>query len=123
MEQYSKEDQALIDHVNADWDAASGWERLSRWFGLSRACFCIMPRVMMQNMPHEWQDKMARLLEEMDDAFPSGARVDLYAQAKEGGKLVKMPGWLMDYRHPDKEELAACRCYPGQPQSSGAQNG
>ncbi|MEA2935040.1 MAG: hypothetical protein QOD74_1686, partial [Variibacter sp.] len=37
---------------------SAGWEALSRWFGLSRASFAVLPRVLMQQMPDEWQGRM-----------------------------------------------------------------
>lgn len=37
------------------------------WWSLSYAQFLTLPRVAIQSMPTEWQDKLAALLNEMDD--------------------------------------------------------
>ena len=39
------------------------------WFGLTYAQFLTMPRLVMESMPHEWQEKTVELLEEMDKTF------------------------------------------------------
>ena len=76
--------------------------KLSEWFGLSYSSFCVMPRVLMEDMPDEWQEKMAELLNQYDDAFDQskvgvdGCRV----QATMDNKLVKMPSELLNYRRP-----------------------
>lgn len=84
-----------------------GREKLWGWFGLSYAAFLTLPRVLMHEMPDEWQRKMADLLREYDETFPNwpdgqGSRVQLTIN----GKMVKMPEWLKDYRHPDSAEIA-----------------
>jgi len=40
------------------------------WFGLSYVSFLTLPRVLMENMPQEWQVKMSELLKEYEDEFP-----------------------------------------------------
>lgn len=87
-----------------------GHNRLWLWFGLSRASFLTMPRVLMHEMPDEWQAKMADLLREYDEAWKSwpegcGARV----QYTVDGKPARMPRWLQNYRHPDREAIAQLR--------------
>ncbi len=42
---------------------------LQLWFGLTHAPFCVMPRVFMEAMPPEWQEKMAQLLFEYSDTI------------------------------------------------------
>ena len=85
--------------------------KLSEWFGLSYSSFCVMPRVLMEDMPDEWQEKMAALLNEYDDAFDQskigvdGCRV----QATLDNKLVKMPSELLNYRRPCKLFLEKVR--------------
>jgi hypothetical protein len=92
-----------------------GHQRLWGWFGLSYASFLTLPRVLMHEIPDEWQSKMADLLYEYDDAFPNrnhlpSARV----QATRDRKLVKWPGWLLRYRYPDRDEIEKCVSYPHQ---------
>ncbi|ENE7045256.1 TPA: hypothetical protein MA050_000317 [Klebsiella pneumoniae] len=83
---------------------------LHLWFGLSYAAFLVMPRVAMMQMPKEWQEKMAELLNQYDETIDTaafgvkGCRV----QALNGeGKLIKMPEELLNYRHPQPETKAA----------------
>lgn len=82
---------------------------LHLWFGLSYAAFLVMPRVAMMEMPKEWQEKMAELLNQYDETIDisafgvKGCRV----QALTGeGKLMKMPDELLNYRHPTPEVKA-----------------
>lgn len=90
-----EKDGVIYDH-NHLWD----------WFGLSRASFLAIPRVMLHEMPLDWQNKMAKLLWEYDQTFSNppnlGTRVIV---TDERGKAVKTPEWLINYRHPDKAEL------------------
>jgi hypothetical protein len=44
----------------------SGADRLHCYWSLSYASYLTVPRVLMQSMPDEWQNKMAALLEELD---------------------------------------------------------
>ena len=86
-------------------------ERLWGWWGLSYASWLTIPRVLMHEMPDDWQERMAALLEEYDTAFPEwpddiGTRV----QIVDGhNKFVKMPSWLSNYRHPDYGQIDAIR--------------
>lgn len=82
---------------------------LHLWFGLSHAAFLVMPRVAMMEMPKEWQEKMAELLNQYDETIDTsafgvkGCRV----QALTGeGKLMKMPEELLNYRHPTPDVKA-----------------
>jgi hypothetical protein len=87
-----------------------GAEKLSLWFNLSYASFAVIPRVLMEAMPDEWQGKMADILKEYDDAFPNmppyGTRVYL---TDDSNKLIKTPGWLVNYRHPDEGAIDELR--------------
>lgn len=87
-----------------------GHERLWAWFGLTRATWLTMPRVMMHAMPEDWQDRMAALCEEWDEAWdtqhmptPQVSAVD------ERGKFTRWPSWLLNYRHPRRAEIDAVR--------------
>lgn len=88
-----------------------GQERLWTWFGLSRASFLALPRVLMHAMPDDWQGKMAALLDEYDEQFPNGAGVDCGARvvAHKNGKFSKWPEWLLNYRHPDSAAIQAAK--------------
>ena len=82
-----------------------GYSRLWRWFSLSYASWLTLPRVMMHEMPDEWQDKMAALLEEWDRTWDSNSMPTPTVNAKKDGKYTRWPGWLLDYRHPNKQEI------------------
>lgn len=86
-----------------------GHEKLWEWFELSYASFLIMPRVLMHSMPDEWQGKMADLLDEYDNTFPNQPNIGTTVRATKDGKLAKMPEWLIDYRHPDYDEINKLR--------------
>jgi hypothetical protein len=79
---------------------------LACWFGLSYASFLVLPRVLMQEMPKDWQERIAVLLNEYDDAFPNQPDIGTTVQATKSGRLTKMPPWLLNYRHPARDEIA-----------------
>lgn len=90
-----------------------GREKLWGWFGLSRASFLTLPRVLMHAMPDEWQGKMADLLEEYENEFCNQAELPgSRVQAVRGNKLVSWPEWLLNYRRPDKAEIDMVRSMP-----------
>ena len=90
-----------------------GHDALWLWFGLSRAGYCTMPRVLMHAMPDEWQGKMATLMEEWDKTWDWQSERDGFdscrAQTMLDGRLVAAPDWLTNYRHPDRERIEAMR--------------
>jgi len=86
-----------------------GQENLWQWFELSYASFLTIPRVLMHEMPDEWQDKMATLLYEYDNTFPNQPDLGTTVRATKNGKLIKMPEWLINYRHPDHEQINKLR--------------
>lgn len=91
----------------------SGYERLWRWFGLSRASFCVMPRVLMHEMPDVWQDRMAALLEEYDATFNRSELPECRVMAvRDDGKFSSWPDWLLQYRRPDVTHIDALRAEP-----------
>lgn len=84
-----------------------GNEALWTWFGIGRASFLIMPRVLMHEMPDEWQGKMAALLNEYDATFtnwPEG--MGSRAQITQYGNVVRTPEWVKNYRCPDRGAIA-----------------
>jgi hypothetical protein len=89
-----------------------GREKLWGWFGLSYAAFLTIPRVLMHAMSDEWQGKMAELLKEYDEVFPNQPDISIRCQAVSGKRLVKFPGWVLNYRHPDKEAIEEIKKTP-----------
>jgi hypothetical protein len=84
--------------------------KLHEFFGMSYASFLTVPRVLLQEMPEDWQNRFAEMLYELSEEFPH-APCSFRVQAVDGisGKLVTMPHWLKDYRHPDEAALDAAR--------------
>lgn len=82
---------------------------LAAWFGLSYASFLVMPRVAMELMPEEWQEKMAELLNQYDETIKNDAfgvkSCSVHVKGHDG-KRMKMPEELVNYRHPSKETKA-----------------
>lgn len=90
-----------------------GYEKLHGWFGLSYASWLTMPRVLMQEMPDEWQGRMAALLWEYGDAYPNQPDMGTRVQTVVNGRLVKPPEWLIKYRHPDYSKVEEMRAATG----------
>lgn len=87
-----------------------GHAELWGWFGLSRAAFLVLPRVLMHEMPDEWQARMAALLDEYDRAFPRQPDLRTRVQAVSAdGKRTSMPEVFLNYRHPRREEIDQLR--------------
>lgn len=81
---------------------------LHLWFGLSYASFLVMPRVAMQQMPQEWKEKMAELLNEYDETINMSAFGvhSCHVTVKDkNNKFMKMPEELVNYRHPSRETI------------------
>ena len=88
----------------------NGYDALWLWFGLDRASFLVLPRVLMHEMPDKWQGQMAKLLEEWNETFPNqpaiGTRVQCTTLA---GKLRSWPDWVLNYRRPDRAAISELR--------------
>jgi hypothetical protein len=86
-----------------------GQELIDCWFELSYASFLTIPRVLINEMPDIWKEKLAILLEEYDETFNYGDvddRIDgTRVMAIKDGKITKMPNWLKNYRRPDLEKI------------------
>ncbi|ELW3948195.1 hypothetical protein QL405_004490 [Salmonella enterica] len=79
---------------------------LQLWFGLTHASFCVMPRVFMEAMPQEWQEKMAQLLFEYGDTIKTDVCEvhSFFVTAKDGNnRFMRMPEDILNYRHPRRE--------------------
>ena len=90
--------------MKIDIDGISVWNTIDRdtpihdWFELSYAQYLTVPRLVMQSMYIEWQNKMAALLQEMDNTFdwrPKNGRY--WVQLRDNhGRYSEAP--LNDYR-------------------------
>jgi hypothetical protein len=92
----------------------TGYNSLWLWFSLSYASWLTMPRVLMHEMPDDWQDRMAQLLREWDDAWDTSAMPNTRVQAiGQRGKITRFPAWINNYRHPNMSEIDEVRSNVG----------
>ena len=84
-----------------------GYDKLWDWFGLSYSGWLTLPRVLMHEMPDEWQERMADLLLEWNERWDTNDMPTPYVLARQGNKFTKWPSWVTNYRRPDKEEINA----------------
>lgn len=82
---------------------------LQQWFGLSYSSFAVLPRVFMEAMPQQWQDEMAALLHQYDDAIDT-TYGDIHScevvVKGADNRYMKMPEEILNYRHPDPKFIA-----------------
>jgi len=64
-----------------------------------------MPRAVMEQMPDEWQAKMAALLREYENEARNQPDTGTRVLITKDGKFVKTPEWIINYRRPDKHAL------------------
>jgi hypothetical protein len=78
---------------------------VDQFFSLSYASFLVIPRVVMQSMPREWQQKIVDLIHDMEETFDFSDVSDNYfvQQRNENGTL-RNPD-LGQYRHANVEHL------------------
>lgn len=78
---------------------------IHNWFELSYAQYLTIPRSIMEAMPEEWQLRMTKCLEELDEKFEWRPKEGRYwVQLKDNnGRYVSDP--LREYRHPDKKYI------------------
>lgn len=86
---------------------------LGAYFNLSYAPWLTLPRVLMEAMPKAWQEAMATLLHQYDDAYPNQPDLGTTVRVTDGGKIVPTPEWLLNYRHPDRDMITALRAPAG----------
>lgn len=59
--------------MGADTTTDTAWNRtngpIHGWFELTYSSYQVLPRVLMQSMPLEWQERMVACLEEMRKSF------------------------------------------------------
>lgn len=85
---------------------------LAAYFGISYASWLTLPRVLMESMPKSWQESMATLLNEYDDAYPNQPELGTTVRVTKGGKIIKTPEWLINYRHPNLAMIEQTRSKP-----------
>lgn len=82
-------------------------DSLQTWFGLSYASWLTIPRVLMQEMPDEWQEKMAELLFQYDEAMANihsdYEGLTIHVSLKKDGRFCRIPSELTNYRRPSQK--------------------
>lgn len=82
------------------------YEDVNHSFGFTRASFQVLPRVLMEAMPKDWQDRYCKLLQEFEEAFPDAPDYKYALSARDDkGRFVKIDRRLCQYRRPDFEAL------------------
>lgn len=64
---------------------------------------------MMHAMPDDWQARFAELMDEWDDHWPNQPDITAHVQIKQNNRFISTPPWLLNYRHPDHNQLNAMR--------------
>jgi len=78
-------------------------------FGLTYASWIVMPRVLMENMPPDWQKRFVDIWEEFNDTWDMNEvykHGDPHVQLRKGGRFnsIKHTG-LPHYRHASMADL------------------
>lgn len=67
----------------------------------------------MHEMPDDWQQRMAELLEEWEKTWSSDRVSDLpepFVSARSSdNRFTKWPEWILNYRHPNKKWINKIR--------------
>jgi hypothetical protein len=90
-------------------NGSEGHDALWDWFGLSYASYLVLPRVLMHEMPDDWQERMAALLHEYDHAFPNQPALGTQVRITKDGKMIRTPEWILEYWHPDHDTINAMK--------------
>ncbi len=79
------------------------------WFGLTYSNYLVLPRSLLQAMPHEWQERFVACLDELREEWDSGQIGDNYSVYLRGddGRYRSDP--LANYRHPDRTLIESLR--------------
>ena len=82
-----------------------GHYKLECYYELSYLSFITIPRLVTENMPDEWQGKLADLLSEMDDTFDWRPKEGKYWVKLKDGKGRYCDAPLGNYKHGNIEHL------------------
>lgn len=85
-------------------------EAMHQWFGLSYANYLAVPRVLIQSMSDEWQSRLARLLDEMQEATRGIEQAPQYRvhTTDEYGRFMRdpLPHYRRDRMEAHRVEIA-----------------
>lgn len=92
-------------------DPAFCHEDVHAWFELTYASYLTVPRVLLEQMPAEWQHAFARLMDEMAEHYRAPLEGEYAVLLRgEAGRYAVDP--LRNYRYPDRSALALSRRQP-----------
>ena len=76
-------------------------EPINNWFGLTYSSYLVIPRVLLQSAPVEWQREFVRLLHDLEQMFPDhhGHEYWIRRKARVNGKMRFIEDPLRHYRH------------------------
>lgn len=81
----AEESVAVVRHASLDD------EPIHLWFSLSYANYLVLPRSVLQSMPHEWQQRFVACLEELDAAASHLDWPDYIVTARRDGRFARDP--------------------------------
>ena len=90
-----------------DFDPVFCGEDVHGAFGLSYASYLVARRSLMQEMSADWQHRLVTLMDEFNEAFPSGGGVFAVFLRGENGKFESDA--LRNYRYPDRAAIEEAR--------------
>lgn len=77
---------------------------VSAFFELTYASYLVLPRVILEAMPEDWQLRFVQCLDELRDEWEAEDNYTVKLRG-DGGRFKRDP--LSEYRHPDPAVLAA----------------
>ena len=86
-------------------------DKITDYFELSYASWLVMPRVLMEAMPDEWQERFVAILQEFDGVFDrdivwKNGYPFVRMKDSNTGKFISLEEThLPHYRHPSKDEI------------------
>ncbi len=80
-------------------------EHIHNWFGLTYSSYLVLPRLMLESMPAEWQKKFVELLDEMEETLEVDENYssEYSVQYKVDGKFASDP--YRDYRRGERLKI------------------
>lgn len=91
-------------------------------FGLTYASWFLVPRVVLEAMPIEWQRKFVKLMYELGDTFTWEPDCSMQIVFRKRGKYIRVPDHFRNYRYPHGEWLNSIRLSDGLVMEKGEEN-
>lgn len=73
-------------------------DKIHNWFGLTYCSYKVLPRLILDDLPEEMQDKFLEVMQYIEDNYDNTTWISNYwVRARVDGKFGKDP--LSNYRH------------------------